>query len=274
MGAALQVINLFTQGLVGKGFEALGVGTGDSLTFQNVPQTSKSFFAEVWAVDDASPCELAFFASRWHDQQFGIRMEVPDGSTLAPAGRPVNVLPDGLDQPIFPSDVLNPLVNGTTGDNVNVTGLIYYSDLPGISARLAPASYVKANTKNLVGINVGLTSGSGDYGATAALNSSDNRLHANTDYAVVGFTADVPASLVALTGVDTGNQRVGGPVLGDAERDARLFLELSRKFGDAPLVPIVNSNNAGAILLSAAQTTGGALSVDVMMVELTGPFAG
>jgi hypothetical protein len=274
MGASLQVINLFTQGLVGKGFEALGVGTGDSLTFQNVPQTSKSFLAEVWAVDDATTAELAFFASRWHDQQFGIRMEVPDGTTTAPVNRPFNVLPDGLDQPIFPSDVLNPLVNGTTGDNVNATCLVYYSDLPGISARLASASYVKANTKNLVGINVAVTTGSGDYGATAALNSSDNRLHANTDYAVVGFTTDIPTSLIALQGVDTGNQRVGGPTIGDAERDARMFLELSRKFGDAPLVPIVNSNNAGAILLSGAATTGAATAVDVMMVELTGPFSG
>lgn len=273
MPQALQIVNLFKQGLAGGGFEALSPGTGDSLTFQNVPQESESYFAEVWAVDDAHSCELSFYASRWHDQQFGIRMEVPSGATLAPADRPVNVLPGGVVQPIFPSDVLFPRVSGTAADNVNVTALLYYENLPGIDARLMSYQQLRTAYKNLVGINVALTPGAGNYGNTAALNSSDNRLHANTDYAVLGFTCKTPCSLVALSGVDTGNQRVGGPVLGDAEHDAEIFLNLARKM-DASLIPVINSNNAGAINLQAANVNNTAISVDVMLAELRSPFGG
>jgi hypothetical protein len=273
MPQALQIINAFSTGLTGGGFEPLTPGTGDSFTFQNVPQDSEAFLAEVWAVDDASPMEVSLKASRFHDQQFGIRMEAPDGSTLAPASRSVNILPGGIAQPIFPSDVLDVQVSGTAADNVNLTFLLYYANLPGIDARLARYEYVTQNLKNLVGINVPLTPGTGDWGAGAALNSADNRLHANTDYAVLGFTSSIPCSAVALSGVDTGNQRVGGPVLGDAEHDAELFINLGRKF-DAALIPVINSNNAGAVILQAASPSGTAVGIDVMLAELKSPFTG
>lgn len=273
MPQALQVLNLFKQAITGGAFEALAPGTGDSLTFQNVPQESEAYFAEVWAVDDAHACELSFYASRWHDQQFGIRMEVPSGALISPANRPYNVLPGGVVQPIFPSDVLFPRVNGTASDNVNVTALLYYENLPGIDARLMSYQMLRGAYKNLVGINVALTPGAGNYGASAALNSSDNRLHANTDYAVLGFNCKTPASLVALSGIDTGNQRVGGPVIGDAEHDSEMFINLARKF-DAALIPVINSNNAGAINLQAANVNNTAIVVDVQLAELKSTFSG
>lgn len=271
MGAALQIINAFKQNITGGAFEPLTPGTGDSFTVQNVPQSSETFLAEVWGVDDAAAAEIFIKASRFHDQQFGIRMQLVDGSALAPAGRTEMLLPGGLNQALFPSDVLDIEVNGTGGDNVNATLLVYYSDLPGISARLATYETVKRMQKNLVGINVPITMGTGDWGAGAALNSADNRLHANTDYAVLGFTSDIPAAAVALSGIDTGNQRVGGPVLGDAEHDCNLFVDLARCY-NAALIPVINSNNAGSIILQAADPSGASISCDVMLAELGEAF--
>jgi hypothetical protein len=89
---------------------------------------------------------------------------------------------------------------------------------------------------------------------------------------VLGFTCQTPCAAVALSGIDTGNQRVGGPVLGDAEHDAELFVDLARKF-NAPLIPIINSNNAGAINLQAASPSGAAILLDVMLVELGQTFS-
>jgi phage gp46-like protein len=271
MGAALQIINAFKQNITGGAFEPLSPGTGDSFTVQNVPQSSETFLAEVWAVDDASAAEIFIKASRFHDQQFAIRMQVTDGSALAPVERASLLLPSALNQALFPSDVLDIEVNGTNADNVNVTLLVYYSDLPGISARLASYETVQRMQKNLVGINVPLTPGTGDWGTGAALNSADNRLHANTDYAVLGFTSDLPATAVALSGIDTGNQRVGGPVLGDAEHDCNMFVDLARKYNSA-LIPIINSNNAGAITLQAASPSGTPIALDVMLAELGETF--
>lgn len=273
MPQGLQVQNFFSTSLTGGGFEPLTPGTGDSDTFFNVPQNSDSFLSQVWAVDDASPMELSLVASRFHDQQFGMRFSVPDGSTLAPVSRSTLLTPEGTDQRIFPSDVLTVQVSGTAADNVNVTLITYYADIPGIAARLATYEYVRNSNKNQVGINVLLTPGAGDYGAGVALNATDNRLHANTDYAVLGFTSQTPASVVTLSGIDTGNLRVGGPVLADAEHDAQLFVDLAR-YWNSPLIPVINSNNAGSIILQAASPSGAALNIQVMLQELTGPFGG
>lgn len=263
----LQVVNFFKQAITGGAFEALAPGTGDSATFFNIPQGSPAYLAEVWAVDDASPCEVSLTASRFHDQVRGIRCQVPDGSTLAPVEKASLVSPAGLDQPIYPSDVLTVNVNGTAADNVNVTLILYYEDIPGIAASLASYDAVRAAMKNLVGINLSLTPGAGDWGASVALNASDNRLHANTYYAVLGFTSTLPLAAVGLSGVDTGNLRVGGPVLGDPDHDAYMFADLARQY-NAPLIPIINSNNAGSINLQAAAPSGAATAVDVVLAEL------
>lgn len=271
MPQALQVINAFSQSLTGGAFEALTPGTGDSFQVQNVPQTAPAYLSEIWGVDLEHAFELSVKASRFHDQQFGIRMQASSGALTAPVGRSELLLPPGQPQLLYPSDNMFFNVNGTASDKVNVTALIYYTDLPGIAARLASAPYVKANNKYQVGINVPLTTGAGDWGATAALNSADDRLHAEADYAVLGFTSNLPCACVALSGIDTGNMRVGGPVLGDAEHDASLFYDWAIRY-QAPLIPVINANNAGSILLQAADVTSKSIQIDVMLQELPSRF--
>lgn len=273
MPAGLQVSNFFGQGIAGTANEALAPGTGDSASFFNVPQGSYAQLAEVWAVDDASPCDLSLVASRFHDQTSGIVYKVPNGSQLALPERATLLSAPGVDQPIFPSDVLTVQVDGTAGDNVNVTLVFYYADIPGISARLASYGSVIALAGNQVGIRATLTAGAGDWGSTVALNASDNRLHANRDYAVLGFTAEAPLAAVALQGTDVGNLRVGGPCLADGGHDGSLFLDYAKAY-NAALIPIINSNNAGSTNLQAAHTSNDTVPITVNMVELPTGFTG
>jgi hypothetical protein len=273
MGQALQVVNFFKQNLTGGAFEALAPGTNDSATFFNVPQGTGPYLSEIWAVDSASVCEISLTASRFHDQTFGIRVAVPSGAALAPTTRPSLVSPAGFDQPIFPSDVLTVNANGTAADNVNVTLELYYPNLPGIDARLATSNQVRSTMKNLVGVRVSPTSGAGNWGTSVALNSVTNLLHANTDYAILGVTCQTPIAALGISGVDTGNLRVGGPVLAAPEHDAFLFANLSDSYGIG-LIPIVNANNAGAINIQAAHTAAAAKVVDVLLAELSVPFTG
>lgn len=273
MGAALQIINAFKASLTGGAFEALTAGTGDSFTVQNVPQDAPAYLAEVWGANSAHAYELSVVASRFHDQQFGIRMSGTNSGGLAPAGRSTLLSVAGADQRLYPSDVMTVQVNGTAADAVNATLLVYYSNLPGISARLATWDWVSSMTKNLVGIRVNLTPGTGNWGASVALNATDNRLHADTDYAVLGITSNLPAAAVALSGIDTGNLRVGGPVLADGERDSMFFVLYAQAY-NAPLIPVINSNNAGAIFLQAASLSGAAIVTDVILVELSQKFPG
>ncbi len=274
MGQALQVMAFYKQSLTGSNtWDALAPGTGDSLTFQNVPQGSPAYVSEIWGVDNAAACEFSIYATRWHDQTYGIRGEVPSSASTVPVKRPWPISPQGIDQPIYPSDVMVVQANGTASDNANLTMCVYYENLPGIDARLASYDFVKTQTKNLVGIHVALTPGAGNWGSAVALNASDNRLHAGVDYAVLGFTSNLALAAVGLSGVDTGNLRTGGPVLGDANHDANLFVDFARAYS-APLIPVINANNAGAINVQAAHTTATATVIDVMLAELKTPFTG
>jgi hypothetical protein len=267
MPDGLQVLNFYNQDLGGTTAVALTPGTGDSGTFFNVPIGSVAWLGEAWALNSAHVGEIYFTASRFHDQVFGIRCSVPAATSLAPSGGMSKLFGVGIDQPIFPSDVMTVSAIGQDDDKVNVTVVAYYQNIPGIDARLATYEDVKARGWNQVGIKVTLTPGSGNWGTGVALNSSDNRLHANTDYAVLGFNSQAALSAVGISGIDTGNLRTGGPVLASAEHDENLFVDFARAY-DAALIPVINSNNAGNTYLYAAGPGNSAVVVDVMLVEL------
>lgn len=267
MPDGLQVLNFFKQNLASGNAIALTPGSGDSGTFFNVPIGSVAWLGEAWALDSAHTAEVYFTASRFHDQVFGIRGSIPAMTSLAPSGAMTKLFGIGVDQPIFPSDTMTVSVIGTATDNVNVTVVAYYANIPGIDARLITYEDCKARGWNQVGIKTSLTPASGDWGTGVALNASDNRLHANTDYAVLGFNATAPLSAVGLSGIDTGNLRTGGPVLANAEHDETMFVDFARAY-DSALIPVINSNNAGNTYLYAAGPGSSAVEVDVMLVEL------
>jgi hypothetical protein len=274
MPQGLQLLTFSKVAISGSAFEAVSPISGDSATFYNVPQGTKMQVAEIWGTDNLHACEFSVTATRWHDQTYGIRGQVTSGAATAPINRAQCLSPIGVDQPIFPSDVLTVQVNGTASDDVILTLLVYYPELPGISARLATYDYVKSHTKNLVGINCNLTPGDGVPGTAVALNASDNRLHANTDYALLGWSSTLAFGSLTVQGIDTGNLRVGGPVLGDPGHDNNMFVDYSRAYGGAALIPVINSNNAGSTNLMGVGTDVGAVGLDVLLAELDGPFVG
>src|SRR5438045_1962530 len=82
------------------------------------------------------------------------------------------------------------------------------------------------------------------FGAQRAFNADDDRLHANTWYAILGVTAQTVCTTVSLLGPDWGGQRVGLP-LGALNTDqSSWFVDQSLKW-NLPLIPCFNSNNKG-----------------------------
>ena len=130
---------------------------------------------------------------------------------------------------------------------------------------------------SIVGINVAAQTSAtrGAYGASRAFNADDARLHANTWYAIMGYTLQTPICTVSLIGPDWGGQRIGGPGDPLTFRTASWFLDQSLKW-NKPLIPCFNSNNVGNVLVSladvAAQSTP---ALDFILYELNGtPTAG
>lgn len=270
MPPALQVVNFFEQGIGGTTFEALTPGTGDSATFQNVPQGSAPYLADVGGVDDASPCEVSLIASRFHDQILGLAGWLPDGSTLAPPNRWTSISPPGFDQPIYPSDVLTVQVKGTAGDNVNVTFMVYYPDLPGIAAQLRTSDAVKAATRNLIGVDVALDASSnaqGDWSTAVSLSAAGRRLDAGKYYAILGFTAQEPLAAVGIQSFETGNIRIGGPCLADGAHDSSLLADVAEYY-NAALIPVVAGNNQDSVLIQCADPAATTVAITVQLAEL------
>jgi hypothetical protein len=171
--------------------------------------------------------------------------------TVASQPRPVMAFEES--QLLFSQD--NIIVE-MTGDAAAVdlaSLLVYYNDLPGISANLHTWSEVSPLIDKLTTVEVDLTSSgtSCNYSATVALNGTFDTLIRNEYYAVLGYECGTTGGTLGLTGVDTGNLRVGGPLYNQTEFTADWFAMLSRITGK-PLIPVVNAANVAAITIDCA----------------------
>lgn len=263
MGAALEHIS----GSNGNnaGLTNIVMATGDTLQIRATTDPTKNIWLlNAWAMIEAA----GFFeihSPRMHDNVHGIRVRVP--LNLA--------LPEwALAYPtkLFTLDTLTVQLAGTSGAGSisPMSLLIYYEDLPGAQARLTTPDDVRKRGINLMAQEVTLTGAvTGSYSAAVALNANFDFTKANTDYALLGFTVDVNGEAICLRGIDTGNLRVAAPGLSTmAQMTAEWFWRLADRTG-MPMIPILNANNKGGILLDCLTThTGGTFNVGVQLMEL------
>jgi hypothetical protein len=244
-----------------------------------VPNAGDSF--SVRATDVAADIELwnawAFTATnllvrirspRMHDQSQNVRLQPP-----ASIPRPLFGLQPS--QKLYSQDNI---IFELTGDAAAVDGgslLIYYKDLPGISARLFPWNQVEPLIQNLTSVEVDPISSATafNYGASVALNSLFDTLIRNVDYAILGYECSTIGCTVGLRGADTGNLRVGGPLYNQTEVTASWFVNLSQSNSQAPVIPIINAANVGAILCDvAAQAASTTFKVTWNLAQLKSPL--
>jgi hypothetical protein len=206
-----------------------------------------------------------------HDNVNGIRTRVPAAAVLP---KYPGLVQGGFGQFLIPQDTLivEQSGSGVGGQIEESSQLIYYDSLPGISARL-----IDYPTLMRAGINIATVEASivtvitGQYGGALALNAAANfqNLKANTDYALVGGLVDTRCTTVRILGVDFGNLGVGFP--GEpAIQDllSAFFINLSLSM-NIPLIPVLNSANAGSTTIDiATNQAGGTMIVDLFLVEL------
>src|SRR5690348_13482084 len=253
MGQCLVVTHTFKQNITGGGsFESLAAGTSDSLSVPNFIQGTDAWLLEAWAGNSANAGEYDIRSPNFHDNTRGIRMAAMFNPTLSGAdGDPQMLLGKYVRQRLYASDTLTVEVNATATNNVALDYLSYYADLPGAQQNLHSWPEVQARAVDAVGIRVSVTAGAaGDYGTGVALNATDDRLKANTNYALLGATSQLPCGLLGITGPETSGRRIGLPLHWDQEKSAGWFVDLSDKY-NLPLIPVFNANNKGNIILQA-----------------------
>jgi hypothetical protein len=271
MGRCLQVVHTFKQNITGGGsFEALAAGTGDSLNVPNFAQGSQAWLLEAWGGTSANAGEFDIRSPDFHDNTRGLRMAHMFNPTLSGAdGNPQFELPPRLRQPLYPSDTLTVEVNGTATNNVALDLLMYFDNLPGADQNIFTWDEIESRIVDMVGIRVSATAGAaGDYGSNRTLNQDDDRLKANTDYAILGATSQLPCGLLAFTAPETSGRKIGLPLHWNELISGDFFVMISEKYR-IPAIPVVNANNRGNVIFQAADAaTNVATAATIMMAEL------
>jgi hypothetical protein len=267
MAGALEVISGSVTG-AGATFTAWTVNPGNSLAIRSAPLTSNVWLLEKWAFNDSAAGVLRVRSPRLHDNVQGIRTRVTNNNTEPLLS---GLASYGWRQKLVPQDIL---IAEQTGSAANIdTGhlLVYYENLPGISARFIDNPTLIQNGVNRIGqeVSVTTTAASGAYTGQVAINAVNDNFKANTDYALLGAMVDTRVGTVRIQGADVGNLGIGIP--GEpAQRHlmSNYFQRLSDVYG-IPLIPVFNSANKTAILVDATGHTAAITSiVTFYMVEL------
>ncbi len=264
MGKAVELITGFVTGAIAAVATPWTLAAGNSLTIRNATPGSSIRLLQFWA-DVQSAAIMRLRSPQLHDNVQGIRYRVI-------VSEPDPLLPWGRIQPLTAQDTLQADLNLTSAAGVIDTGclLVQYDDLPGIEGQFLMYEEVISRLVNLVTVENLITAGvAGGYSGQEAINAEFDLLHANTDYAIMGYVVNVECACVRWLSSDFGNLGVGGPG-NDTDKflTANWFTTLARKTG-LPLVPVFNSANASSVLIDVAQDELGAdVIVNTILAEL------
>lgn len=271
MGKALITTHAFKQNITGGAFESLAAATSDSLSIPNFIQGTNADLVDVWGSNSANACDFGIRSPSFHDNTRGLRMAYGFQPTVGAGDKTQLLIPPAITQPLYPSDTLTVEVNGTATNNVGLGFTAYYDNLPGADQNLITSGEVRARAINYLGIKVAATAGAaGDFGSTRAINADDDRLIANTNYAVLGAICQIPACTIVVVGPETSGRRIGMPGHWNEAISSGYFVDLSDRYNRA-CVLVFNSNNRGNITLQAASPAGAtATALTLVLAELRG----
>ena len=272
MGIYVDSVLAFKDNITGGGFETLSAASGDSLAIRWFEQGTVVTLIDAWGANNVSKCDFSIRSPLLHDNVRGLRFAHMFNPTQSGAdGNPNLYLPADYTQPYHPTDTLIVEVSGTAADDVTFVQEILYETPTMAGGRFISHHELMARRKNIVGIRVSPApaAATSTWGTAEAINADDDRLKANTDYALMGLTTDLPFTARKVVGPDTANLGVPIPGYRDENVSSGWFFDQSRRL-NLPLIPVINSNNKGVTNVSAADVGGGtAPLVSLLFVELS-----
>lgn len=263
--SAIDTIASF-QTTVGSTFAEGVMATGDSSVVKNFPPTAEARLIAAYSDHVGATRDWRIRSALLHDNVQGIRF-IPGQS---PA---IQLLPPAPGERLYSQDDLN-LEFSTLAATGKALGalLIYYSQFPGVVARLFSPGDVFPLVEHVKPVLVAAASGANTAGIwyDLVITDDENLLEANTDYAVLGIVTDVAVASVAVKGQDTGNLRIGVPGILDTKVTSSYFVDLSMATGLA-CIPVINSANAGSTYMSfiSAAATAAALNAQLILAQLS-----
>lgn len=249
MGVAIDTVAFYAVN-PGAGPTVATLAPGDSATIRaNNP--SGSILLDDLFRQGAAEGYVRVRSPRLHDNVRGI-MITPSETPVA-AG-----LPWDIGQPLFPQDTLVVEQSGGTAETDVGAFVVWYSDLAGSEARLHMPGDVLPLVEHFVYVEVDFnTAATAGQWQDTAINTTEDLLKANRDYAVLGYITDVAVNAMGIKGTDTGNYRITGPGVLRSEVTSRWFLWQAEK-NNRPYIPVINSANKANTFLSCQAASAGA----------------
>ena len=265
MGLAIDTVGLtVTSGTAATAaYLGMTAANGDSLTVRSFNAPASALLEEI--LYDASTVNAVRVRSpMFHDDVQGIR--------FTPGVAPVrHQFAPQAPQRLISGDTLIAEVNDQTANAVYVAGLrIYYSDLIGGAARLKNPGDVLGNIKSVKPVLVTVTTPTAKVWTDTSITTTENLLHANTDYAVLGYLVDSATCLVGVKGQETSNLRVCGSGQTELYDTSNLFVDLANALG-TPHIPVFNSQNASNYYVSVFPRANTTLNVTLILAEMASP---
>lgn len=246
-------------------FTATTVAPGDSLVVRNFNPPDTAFLEGVIRKGAAAGASR-IVSPLFHDNVTGLTMFTSESPTRFE-------LEQYQGQQLRSSDTLSVLMTGGAAETDGVALQIYYSNLPGSSARLHAWGDIAGNIRNLKAVQVAVTnSATTGVWTDTAITTTENQLHADSDYAILGYLIDTACMAVAFKGQETGNLRVGGPGVTSSDDTASFFVDQSNQRG-TPHIPVFNANNRFSFYVSTVDVVASTTAnVTVMLAELATPL--
>lgn len=235
--------------------------SGDSLSVRNFLPTDSAYLENIIRMGTAAGF-VGVTSPLLHDPIFGIRITPAESPSLFS-------LPAEYTQSLQPQDTFTVTISGGAAEIDLALLQIYYTNLPGASARLHMPADIAGNIANIKPLRVAVTS-SPTVGAwtDTVVTTTENILHANTDYAVLGVMTNVSLAAIGIRGIDVGNMRACCPGATLELGTTNFFMDMSRKTG-RPHVPVFNAANANGTFASVcAATASVAATVEFILAEL------
>lgn len=258
----------------GSTLTSLIMNAGNSSTVRMAPLNANVALLAFWGRNNAAGISR-IRSPRLHDNVQGIRTRIT-------ATDPTYLQAMGPWQRLIPQDTLTLELSGsaTAGQIEQMALLIYYTDLPGVAARVIGLDELYKRAMNYWTTEIAITPGvAGGYSGQVAINSTFDNFKANTDYALMGYEVDTQCTVVRFTSPDFGQLGLGGPGMmsnpaggfGGRHVTGEWFVRLTRYFG-IPLVPVFNSANKFGTLVDIMQNqAGAAVNVTANLMELAAP---
>jgi hypothetical protein len=216
----------------------------DSLVVRNFAYTSKAFIQQFLYGSNAVGQECRITSPLLHDNVTGLTWFPPEN----PAGF---LIPPYAEVEVQPQDTL--LVQGSCGAATTITAGVVteYENLRGADADLRQWHDIKDRVEYLKCIQVANLAIAVGAWTDTLITNSENQLHADHDYAILGIIPSVACDIVGVKGEFTNNLRVCMPGLAQSFYEGEFFLRWSEAEGRG-FIPVFNANDRNGVYISAA----------------------